>query len=428
MSHNSGFKFWIIFVTLLLLLIAAGVGFGYYLHYSIFKKTLNVTISTPSSVPNSPLSDSTSLGDSTSNEINTQTKTEETLCNDQGYVFNVPAGMQVSKMAEVLAKDGVLENPSLFVLWVKITNVRTKLKAGEYLIKPGSTPKTLIDLLISGKVIQHSLTLVEGWNFDNIMMAVHQSSKLTHTLTGLSAEEIMKKMGHPNEHPEGQFFPDTYCFPAGTTDMMFLQRAYNRLQQKLSRVWASRDTKILLKTPYEALILASIIEKESDHRDEYSEISGVYHRRIQKNMPLQADPTVIYGVGKLYKGKLTLDLLKTPSPYNTYLNVGLPPTPIAIPGEKALYAATHPKEGNSLYFVAKGEGRGKGHVFSKSFDDHQVAVTQYRAARDKNKSMNDNTAGDQTLAVDRRVDLSDNLGVDPDHENLNIVLELNFFQ
>jgi UPF0755 protein len=411
MSRNSGVKFWIIFTTLLLILIAAGVGFGYYLHYSIFKKLLNVTIPTATELDtqvNTKI-DATKIDVQTKTDA--QTKTVEVLCNDRGYVFNVPAGMQVSKMAEVLARDGVLENPRLFVLWVKITNVRAKLKAGEYLIKPGSTPKTLIDLLISGKVMQHSLTLVEGWNFDNIMVAIHQAPKITHTLTGLTPEEIMKKIGHPDEHPEGRFFPDTYCFPAGTTDVMFLQRAYNRLQQKLSQAWESRDAKILLKTPYEALILASIIEKESGHRDEYSEISGVYHRRIQKNMPLQADPTVIYGLGKLYQGKLTFSLLKTPSPYNTYLNVGLPPTPIAIPSEKAIYAATHPKEGNTLYFVAKGEG--KGHVFSKSFDDHQVAVGDYRAARDRKKSSNDKVDVNEADLV---VDSSD----------IKIILEPNF--
>lgn len=381
MAHKSGVKFWKIVIFFFIALAICLGFFSYSLYHVIYHKPLTIPVTKPSvsETPAENLSQN-------SNKDNIENKTENNVasrapCNGIGYIFNVPAGTQVSKMADTLAKDGVMDYPSLFVLWVKLTNVRGKLKAGEYLIKPGTTPKQLIDLLISGKGIQYSLTLVEGWNFENVMKAIHQDPKLTHTLTGLSPEEIMTKIGHPGEHPEGQFFPDTYCFPAGMSDVAFLQRAYNRLQQKLSQAWTSREGNFLLKSPYEALILASIIEKESDHRDEYGEISGVYHRRIQRNMPLQADPTVIYGAGKLYNGKLTIDLLKTPSPYNTYLIVGLPPTPIAIPSEKALIAATHPKAGDSLYFVAKGEG--KGHVFSRSYDDHQVAVSQYRIAKNK---------------------------------------------
>jgi len=359
MARKSGrkrFRFWTFLATCVSFLSVSVVALGLYLHQTIYENPLHVE--------------------------------------PPGYVLNVPAGMQVQKMADLLNKDGVLEHPELFVLWVRLTDVRTKLKAGEYLIKPGMTPQALINLLISGKVIQHSLTLVEGWNFDSVMNAVNQAPKLMHTLTGLSPEEIMIKIGHPNEHPEGRFFPDTYCFPAGTTDVAFLQRAYNRLQKKLSNAWESRISFIFIKTPYEALILASIIEKESDHTDEYMDISGVYHRRIQRNMPLQADPTVIYGAGKMYNGKITLDLLKSPSAYNTYLNLGLPPTPIAMPSEKALFAATHPKPGDSIYFVAKGDG--KGHVFTKTLDDHQVAVNRYRAVIKKQEVR---AAMDKSLSV-----------------------------
>jgi UPF0755 protein len=295
---------------------------------------------------------------------------------NQGHVLMVPLGMSVQKIADTLAKEGVLKHPTWFVAWVRLGGARTKLQAGEYLIKQGDTPESLVKLLMSGKVMQHSLTIVEGWDFQRLMSIVHEEPNLIHTLNGLSEEDIMKKIADRIEHPEGRFFPDTYNFPAGTTDVTFLQRAYHVLNIKLVKAWENRSPSSLLKTPYDALILASIIEKESGCLDEYAEISGVYHRRLRLNMPLQADPTVIYGAGKLYMGKVTFNLLKQPSSYNTYLNQGLPPTPIAMPSEKALMAATNPKEGDTLYFVAKGIGQG--HTFSKTLEEHNIAVSRYR--------------------------------------------------
>lgn len=293
-----------------------------------------------------------------------------------GYVLLVTPGMPVQKMAELLEKEGVLQNPTLFVWWIYLTGVSGQLKAGEYLIKEGSTAEDLVNLLISGKVIQHSFTIIEGWNFETLLQAVNETAEFNHSLQGLKPEEVMTKLGHTGEHPEGRFFPDTYYFPLGTTDLAFLQRAYKTMQDKLNNAWEKRGKSLAVETPYQALILASIIEKESNLCEEYGEISGVFHRRLLRGMPLQADPTVIYGAGRAYTGTITKELLKLPNPYNTYLNNGLPPTPIAMPSERSLLAATKPREGSSLYFVAR--GKEKGHIFSKTLSEHQAAVNRYR--------------------------------------------------
>ncbi len=293
-----------------------------------------------------------------------------------GYVLLVTPGMPTQKIADRMAKDGILSNPSLFTWWVFITNARAQLKAGEYFIKEGSTAQDVIQLLTSGKVMQHSLTIVEGWNFETLMQMLHESPYIKHTLVGLKPQEIMAKLGHADKHPEGHFFPDTYYFPLGTTDLAFLQRAYNIMQEKLMKAWEKRGSVLAVNNPYQILILASIIEKESCHFDEYKEISGVFHRRLLRGMPLQADPTVIYGAGKAYTGTITTELLKLQNPYNTYVNTGLPPTPIAMPSEKAILAALQPKNGDSLYFVSRGNC--KGHIFSKTLEEHQAAVNHYR--------------------------------------------------
>jgi UPF0755 protein len=304
--------------------------------------------------------------------------TRSSMSVGNGYVLVILPGTSVQKIAEQLSKDGVIRSTWNFLFWVKWQQAWTELKAGEYLIKPGTTPTELIQQLRDGKVIQHALTIVPGWNFQRLMEVVNQEPKLSHTLQGLKPEDIMVKLGHAGEHPEGRFFADTYYFPAGTSDVAFLKRAYNILQEKLNTVWNQRAQDLPIKSAYEALILASIIEKESSFVEEYNEISGVYSRRLLKSMPLQADPTVIYGAGKEVGAPITKEMLKTETPYNTYQIAGLPPTPIAFPSLKALEAAVHPKEGETLYFVANVDG--KGHVFSKTLEEHQVAVTRYRKA------------------------------------------------
>jgi UPF0755 protein len=300
---------------------------------------------------------------------------------ENGTVFVIPMGTPVYKIANNLVETGILKSSSLFLLSAYANGCWDKLKAGEYRIKPGSTPVDLIHQLRDGKVIQYALTIVPGWTFERLMLEIASAPKIQPFLTGLSPAEIMAKLGHAAEHPEGRFFPETYYYPAGTTDIAILQRAYRDLQAKLSLLWHAKKTDSILKSAYEALILASIIEKESSVVDEYRDIAGVYTRRLAKNMPLQADPTVIYGAGKTdnglkYDRNITREMLTQQNPYNTYLKAGLPPTPIALPSAKALEAALDPKAGNTLYFVAKPEG--KGHVFTENLSDHNSAVTEYR--------------------------------------------------
>ncbi len=293
-----------------------------------------------------------------------------------GYILTIAPGSSVRSIAEKLSHDSVVEVALWFMLTVRMEGVWSELKAGEYLIKAGTLPKELIQQLKSGRVIQHALTIVPGWTFERLMMEINQCSALKHTLLDTAPAEIMGKLGFAGEHPEGQFFPETYYFTAGTADYIFLQRAHHLLQKKLQSAWDQKTPALPLKSPYEVLILASIIEKESSHPEEYADISGVFLRRLAKKMPLQADPTVIYGIGNQYKGIITSEMLTRSTPYNTYQKLGLPPTPIALPGEKALLAATRPNTGEYLYFVARKEG--KGHVFSKTLPEHQKAVNEYR--------------------------------------------------
>lgn len=294
-----------------------------------------------------------------------------------GLLVVVPPGSSFQKVADSLTDAKILEHPEWFMGWVQVTGARSKLKTGEYLVKAGTTPQALIKLLISGKVVQYPLTIVDGWTFDRVLQAVNDSPKIKHTLLGMAQAEVAAKLGLACINLEGLFYPDTYLFPANTTDIAFLQRANKMMNEKLQALWKNRTTTVL-KTPYEALILASIIQRESGYVNEYPEIAGVYTRRLERNMPLQADPTVIYGLGKAYTGKLTFDHLKQSSPYNTYLNTGLPPTPIAMPNIKAIEAAMNPKPGDTLYFVATGTD--KRHVFSTTLQQHQQAVIRYRTA------------------------------------------------
>lgn len=296
---------------------------------------------------------------------------------ENGTVFVIPLGTSVRKITNDLANAGIVNSKTEFLIALYATGNWHKLKAGEYFIKPGSTPVDLMQQLREGKVIQYALTIVPGWTFEHLMNEIAKSAKIQHLLTDLTPEAIMTKLGHPGEHPEGRFFAETYYYPAGTTDVAILERAYTDLHKKLFGLWQSQTAfNATLKTPYDALILASIIEKESSVVTEYADIAGVYTRRLEKNMPLQADPTVIYGAGKAYTGTITSEMLANPNPYNTYQHAGLPPTPIALPSAKAIEAVFNPKDGDSLYFVAKPDG--KGHTFSATLDDHNTAVAAFR--------------------------------------------------
>jgi UPF0755 protein len=227
-------------------------------------------------------------------------------------------------------------------------------------------------------VVQYNLTLVEGWTFRQVRSAVARHEKIKHTLDGLSDSEVMDKLGHTGVFPEGRFFPDTYRFVRGMTDVELLQQAYMRLDEVLAKEWAERSTDLPYRDPYQALIMASLVEKETGIPQERGQIAGVFVRRLRLGMMLQTDPTVIYGMGERYNGKITRADLREPTPYNTYTITGLPPTPIAMVGREAIHAALNPSDGTSLYFVARGDGS---HVFSDDLDDHNSAVREFQLKR-----------------------------------------------
>jgi len=295
---------------------------------------------------------------------------------EKAYV--IKPGTSVKALAKDLASQGVLEKPLYFEWYARATQMALKIQAGEYLLKPGTTPKQLLTIFNQGDVTQYALTVVEGWTFKQMLQAIERESNIKSTLKGLSREKIMERLGMPGKHPEGLFYPDTYYFPLGDTDVNFLKRAYQRMDEVLKKAWQQRDVGLPYKTAYDALIMASIVEKETAAPNERNAIAGVFVRRLQKRMRLQTDPTVIYGLGDAYDGNIRRRDLKNPHPYNTYVHRGLPPTPIALPGKDAIYAALHPKPGKDLYFVARGDGS---HYFSATLEEHNRAVAKYQLKR-----------------------------------------------
>ncbi len=296
----------------------------------------------------------------------------------EGVLLKIMPGRSVRGIANDLAEQGLLKHPYYFEWLVRRSGSATRLQAGEYRIEPGTLPQALIQLLSAGKVLQHSLTIVEGWTFRQMLAAMRADTTLKHSLLDKSDAEIMATLGHAGEHPEGRFLPDTYFFPRDTTDIAFLTRAYNALQQTLEREWAARSENLPLKTPYESLILASIIEKETGIAEERARIAGVFVRRLLKGMRLQTDPTVIYGLGEGYDGDIRFSDLRKDTTYNTYTRDGLPPTPIALVGADAIHAALHPAAGKELFFVASGNGR---HQFSATLEEHNKAVRRFQMKR-----------------------------------------------
>lgn len=297
-----------------------------------------------------------------------------------GSVYALPPGGSAASLAGDMVAAGYLPaRRELYLQWMAWTSGRAaQLKAGEYRLEPGLTASGLLDLLVSGKVVQYPLTIVEGWTFRQLRSALREHEALRQTLDGLDDATVMAALGRPGEHPEGRFFPDTYHFPRGTTDVEFLARAYKRMAAVLDEAWRQRATGLPVKDPYQALVLASIVEKESGVAAERPQIAGVFTRRLQKGMKLQADPTVIYGLGEAFDGNLRRSDLETDTPYNSYTRTGLPPTPICLPGRAAIQATLAPAGGNELYFVAKGDGS---HHFSVSLDEHQRAVNQFQRKR-----------------------------------------------
>jgi len=289
------------------------------------------------------------------------------------YIFTIDKGMTVKQIARLLEQKKIIQFGRYFYLYNRLSKQSGQLKAGEYVLKPGMTVVDLVNLFVSGKVTQYSLTIVEGWTLKEALQKIRQDNYLTLS-ESLSIENLSKHLHSPHDNPEGLIYPDTYHFPKGTTDLQFLQRAYDQMQRVLDQEWQKRAEKLPLKSPYEALILASIIEKESGGNSERSKIAGVFIRRLNKKMRLQSDPTIIYGMGERYKGNIRRRDINEKTAYNTYQINGLPPTPIALVGREAIHAVLHPDEGKSLYFVADGSG---GHIFSNNLKAHNRAVRKY---------------------------------------------------
>lgn len=296
----------------------------------------------------------------------------------QEQLLDVPAGATPTGTFNRLEADGVLDGAFWLRLYWRFNLDGQPLHSGEYRMTPGMTAQGLIGLWQRGEVVQYSLTLVEGWNFRQVRSALAKHEKIVQTLSGLSDSEVMDKLGHPGVFPEGRFFPDTYRFVRGMTDVELLKKAYNRLDDVLAQEWSKRAADAPYTEPYQALIMASLVEKETGVPEERGQIAGVFVRRLKVGMLLQTDPTVIYGLGERYNGKLTRAHLKEANPYNTYMISGLPPTPIAMVGREAIHAALNPVPGSSLYFVARGDGS---HVFSDDLDAHNAAVREFQLKR-----------------------------------------------
>lgn len=260
---------------------------------------------------------------------------------------------------------------------------KATIQAGEYEVGPQLTPLSLLEKLARGQVIQHRFTLVEGWTVHEMRLALAQDPVLEPTLAGVPDDELLASIGIevPIEgatgqvSPEGLFLPETYHFTRGTTDAQLLRRAHDALRQALQDAWSTREAALPLASPYEALVLASIVEKETGLPEERAEVAGVFVRRLKLGMRLQTDPTVIYGLGPGFTGPLLRRHLEADTPHNTYTRAGLPPTPIALPGRASINAALNPAPGDTLYFVARGTG---GHVFSRTLQEHNRAVAEYR--------------------------------------------------
>ena len=300
---------------------------------------------------------------------------DEPMPIEQSQSYELKPGSNFVRVINELKETGMITQSRYLRWYGRLTGKARRIKAGEYEITVGLTPRQLLDMMVIGKVRQYALTLVEGWNFRQVMDAVHSHPSLEHTLIGLTNEQIMERLGHAGEHPEGRFLPDTYHFPKNLSDVAFLKRAYDAMAQTLAREWEGRAVGLPLKTPYDALILASIVEKETGLASERQAIAGVFVRRLEKGMRLQTDPTVIYGMGDRYKGNIRKSDLQEDTPYNTYRRFGLPPTPIAMPGRDAIHATLHPDDSKNIYFVSRGDGS---HQFSATLEEHNNAVIKYQ--------------------------------------------------
>nr|WP_256930793.1 endolytic transglycosylase MltG [Pseudomonas sp. ABC1] len=303
---------------------------------------------------------------------------EQPLGLEAEHLLDVRPGDTPNRLFLRLESEGLLRDAFWLRVYWRLNPPAQALHSGEYRLLPGMSVEDMIGLWQRGEVVQYSLTLVEGWNFRQLRAALAAQPKLEQTLADLSDGEVMQRLERAGLHPEGRFFPDTYRYTRGFSDLELLEKAAERLERVLEEEWQQRAEGLPYDDPYKALIMASIIEKETGVPHERGEIAGVFVRRMRLGMLLQTDPTVIYGMGEDYRGRITRADLRRPTPYNTYTQAGLPPTPIAMVGREAIHAALHPADGKSLYFVARGDGS---HVFSETLAEHNRAVREYQLKR-----------------------------------------------
>jgi UPF0755 protein len=294
----------------------------------------------------------------------------------QPVVYQVPRGAGLRSVARELHRRGILDRPQVWVIAARLMGKAGALKAGEYQLQPGVTPLELLDVLSSGQVILHGVTFVEGSSFRDMLNQLRGHPAIKADSVNRSHGDIMRALGKAGVHPEGQFFPDTYRFPRDTPDLDVLKMASDRMTRALADAWLARSPELPLPGPYEALILASIVEKETALDRERPLIAGVFVERLKRGMRLQTDPTVIYGIGESYDGNIRRADLLRDTPYNTYTRSGLPPTPIALPGLESLQAAVQPEMSGKIFFVATGEPDGS-HYFSATLAEHEAAVKRY---------------------------------------------------
>ncbi|MEB4590352.1 endolytic transglycosylase MltG [Candidatus Thiothrix sp. Deng01] len=302
--------------------------------------------------------------------------------NGENAIFEIKPGSSIRTVATQLEAKGIIAHSELFFAHARLVDSAHKLKAGEYKLEPGMKPDDLLKKFVSGQVLQYQLGIIDGQTFKDIAASIRKQPQIVQTLTEDDYKSIMQKLGAPaGVLPEGWFFPDTYSFPRKTTDLEFLQRSYKEMQAYLQKAWDGREQNPQIRTPYEALILASIVEKETGLPEERPLIARVFLNRLAKGMLLQTDPSVIYGIGDRYDGNIRKIDLQTDTPYNTYTRTGLPPTPIATPSKAAIDAVMHPVASDVLYFVATVPGGPS--YFSTTYDEHQQAVRKYILDRPK---------------------------------------------
>lgn len=292
--------------------------------------------------------------------------------------LEIEYGTTANGVAEAVVASGADVPVLLLQAWFRFSGQARLIKAGSYELLPGTSPRKLLSMLVRGEETLQHLTLVEGWTFTQVREALQKAEQLMPDTVGLSPEIIMEKLGKPGIHPEGRFFPDTYTYAKGSSDLALLKRAARAMDRRLDAAWSLRSADTPLKSPEQALILASIVEKETGKTSDRAQIGGVFSNRLRIGMPLQTDPTVIYGLGAQFDGNLRKRDLQMDTPYNTYTRAGLPPTPIAMPGKAALLAAVQPAPTKALYFVSRGDGSSE---FSDNLDGHNRAVNKYIRGR-----------------------------------------------